>query len=314
MKNTILKLILIIGLIPVASPADDTVMGSVGGNVFPSQSNSIQMTKEEVYIRLFRDSCKVFCKFWFHNFGEKQRVVVGFPDKLETPGYQTAPIRAFTTKVNGIPVKVEKAEQIIQQFDDGSKVKKYWYTWEMDFPGNATTIIENSYVGSWGGTYSSCFFSYEIGTGRTWFKNIAAGKIIFDHSQLASSCFIIKKKVSAGVTMSQRGDSLIYSFQNYEPRENEKLRIEILNYWSFIESPIFFRDRLNELRVSKEIARLMRNEIFARHGYCFKNAELRKYFESKHWYVPNPAFRFDDLSEKEKLAVAVFKEYEKSLK
>lgn len=306
---------LIVGLIPVASLADDTFMGSVGGNVFPAKSNSIQMVKEEVYIKLYKDSCKVSCKFWFHNFGENEYVKVGFPDNLETPAYVTTPIRDFTTKTNGIHIKVRKAEQIVKQYEDGSKIKKSWYTWNMNFPGKAITIIENSYVGSWGGTYYSRFFTYEIGTGRTWFNSIGEGRVIFDHSQLASSYFVIKsRKLSPNITATQHGDSLIYTFQNYTPTENEMLRIEILCYWDFIVPPKIFKIRLKQLQITKETARLMRNEIFARYGYRFNDPKLKEYFESKHWYIPNPEFSFDDLREKEKLAVRIFNEYEESFK
>ena len=31
---------------------------------------------------------------------------------------------------------------------------------------------------------------------------------------------------------------------------------------------------------------LMRNEIYARHGWTFRRADLRKYFESQPWYRP----------------------------
>ncbi len=40
-----------------------------------------------------------------------------------------------------------------------------------------------------------------------------------------------------------------------------------------------------EIRSSKEL-RLMRNEIYARHGYTFSSADLQKYFGSKPWYKP----------------------------
>ena len=33
---------------------------------------------------------------------------------------------------------------------------------------------------------------------------------------------------------------------------------------------------------------LIRNEIFARKGYVFKDKKLKKYFESQAWYTPNP--------------------------
>lgn len=38
--------------------------------------------------------------------------------------------------------------------------------------------------------------------------------------------------------------------------------------------------------------RIMRNEIFARHGYIFKKSELRQYFSSQSWYSP----RYSDVS------------------
>ena len=31
---------------------------------------------------------------------------------------------------------------------------------------------------------------------------------------------------------------------------------------------------------------IMRNEIYARHGYTFKNKEMRHFFEAQDWYVP----------------------------
>ncbi len=185
----------------------------------------------------------------------------------------------------------------------------------MNFPGKATTNIENSYVGSWGGTYYSCDFVYQIGTGRTWFKKIGEGKIVFDHSQLASSYFVIKSKnPSPKITATQYEDSLVYTFHNYLPSEDEYLRIEFWNYWDYIVPPDYYKLMLREHKVTKEAARLMRNEIFARYGYQFNDHKLKEYFEGKTWYMPNSEFKFKDLREKERLAVEIFKEYEVSLK
>lgn len=36
-------------------------------------------------------------------------------------------------------------------------------------------------------------------------------------------------------------------------------------------------------KTSKEL-RIMRNEIYARHGYIFQSKDLREYFSSKSWY------------------------------
>jgi hypothetical protein len=56
---------------------------------------------------------------------------------------------------------------------------------------------------------------------------------------------------------------------------------------------------------------IMRNEIFARHGYCFKKKYLREQFEDKDWYIPNSVDIKDDLTEIEKKNIALIKKYEK---
>lgn len=40
------------------------------------------------------------------------------------------------------------------------------------------------------------------------------------------------------------------------------------------------------LGLSKQELRILRNEIFARHGYIFKSQDLRGYFSTKDWYKP----------------------------
>ena len=40
---------------------------------------------------------------------------------------------------------------------------------------------------------------------------------------------------------------------------------------------------------SKEQLRIMRNEIFARHGYIFKTYKMRNYFNGQYWYKPDTA-------------------------
>ena len=63
--------------------------------------------------------------------------------------------------------------------------------------------------------------------------------------------------------------------------------------------------------VMKEDLEIMRNEIFARHGYCFKKKHLRKQFENKDWYIPNSVDIKNDLTEIEKKNIALIKKNEK---
>ncbi len=64
----------------------------------------------------------------------------------------------------------------------------------------------------------------------------------------------------------------------------------------------------NEL---KETLAYMRNEIFARHGYCFKKKEWREQFELNDWYIPNTANVAIRLTTIEKKNIDLIKRYEK---
>lgn len=68
-----------------------------------------------------------------------------------------------------------------------------------------------------------------------------------------------------------------------------------LSYEEFTEEDVEATDVLQ--------IRLMRNEIFARHGYIFKNEDLKEYFSSQPWYKPQFENVDDKLSEIEKLNI-----------
>lgn len=61
----------------------------------------------------------------------------------------------------------------------------------------------------------------------------------------------------------------------------------------------------------KQELEFMRNEIFARHGYCFKKKNLRQQFEMEDWYVPNTVDIKGFLTDIEKQNIAIIKRYEK---
>lgn len=56
---------------------------------------------------------------------------------------------------------------------------------------------------------------------------------------------------------------------------------------------------------------LMRQEIFARHGYCFSKKEFRQRFENEEWYVPDTVDIRGRLTDIEKKNIALIKRYEK---
>ncbi|MDB5279211.1 MAG: hypothetical protein JWR61_4166 [Ferruginibacter sp.] len=55
----------------------------------------------------------------------------------------------------------------------------------------------------------------------------------------------------------------------------------------------------------------MRNEIFARHGYCFQKKYLRQLFENKEWYIPNTTEVKNMLTDVERKNITLIKRFEK---
>lgn len=85
--------------------------------------------------------------------------------------------------------------------------------------------------------------------------------------------------------------------QNYENKLRERVSSEILEPETF--QGLFVED-----------LRVLRNEIYARHGRIFKDAELQKMFEAMAWYKPNPDFKDEMLSETESKNLVSIREAE----
>jgi len=62
--------------------------------------------------------------------------------------------------------------------------------------------------------------------------------------------------------------------------------------------------------LTKEELRLLRNEIFARHGYIFQSEDLANHFAQFDWYTPVSSNVFGELSAIEKANVDFLKKYE----
>ncbi|MFI5136857.1 MAG: YARHG domain-containing protein, partial [Sphingobacteriales bacterium] len=62
---------------------------------------------------------------------------------------------------------------------------------------------------------------------------------------------------------------------------------------------------------TKEKLKIMRNEIFARHGYIFKTADMKNYFAQQNWYKPLYSDVTNQLTSIEKTNVEFIKSYEK---
>ena len=61
-----------------------------------------------------------------------------------------------------------------------------------------------------------------------------------------------------------------------------------------------------------EDLKVLRNEVYARHGRIFKDPVLQKYFAAQPWYKPNPDFKDEQLNEIEAANLAKIKKAEES--
>ena len=62
--------------------------------------------------------------------------------------------------------------------------------------------------------------------------------------------------------------------------------------------------------LSKDVLRLMRNAIYARHGRTFNSYDLQRFFNNKTWYKPNPNYSDDLLTDIDKYNIALIQKYE----
>jgi hypothetical protein len=87
-----------------------------------------------------------------------------------------------------------------------------------------------------------------------------------------------------------------------------KYRIDVGEYPEAAQRELKPEDVENLMKPELE---WMRNEIFARHGYCFRKKSLREIFEQQEWYIPDNTDVRDHLTAIEKKNIELIKRYEK---
>ncbi len=99
------------------------------------------------------------------------------------------------------------------------------------------------------------------------------------------------------------------------PEEEKQEKQEVIVYES--ERDEFFPSDRRYITSSdlagktKEEVAMIRNEIYARHGYEFKTEPYKSYFGAKSWYHKNPYFSESDFNKIEKANKEYIVQYEK---
>jgi hypothetical protein len=323
MKNLI-GIILIFSSINIL--ANDAYLGSIGGNVFPVfNKDSIRMLKEDINLQMERDSCFVTCKFWFvNNTNKNVGLLMGFPDYISDPANASQSLKSFTCNVNGVAQIVDKfTSRIMVETDSNTEWYEKWYCWYVDFGPFDTIEIENTYWGYYGGSIGGTYsIDYLIGTAKTWNGTIGEGKVVFNYSSIISSLFIDTSYYRSdeflpyGLSRIIDKDSIIFHFTNYSPEWDQRLGVSFYPYWqtTLIDIDQKYLKETADIIRTKEQYRLMRNEIYARHGYLFKDKQFQEYFDKQVWYKRDLDFDLNQLNKDELFFIDLLKSLEESVK
>ncbi len=110
----------------------------------------------------------------------------------------------------------------------------------------------------------------------------------------------------------------------YKPAKNQKAinlnSVEQQNVDLLASYEAKIREKLSTEEITDETLgamfaedlRVLRNEVYARHGRIFKDPELQKYFAAQAWYKPNPDFKDDMLNAIEAKNLAKIREAEET--
>lgn len=309
--------------------ANDTYFYMAGGNLLPTKENdiSVEMKDETILLNLQENYYEVTVDFKFYNSGETLELEVGFPFfsegiggngkiwdyKCWTNGSETAYIKTPLEKKWSTPNGLEYAN-----------VRK------IKFPKNAYTTTRVQYKSEYGRIApSSQTANYLYGTGLSWKGKIGKINLIIDNNILYSILYNVYMENRESIiktfekTKDNRYETTLF---NIEPEKYEAVfEIELTDvlgddgpkgfpaYFNFNK---YIVDKDCFIWYSKEQLRLVRNAIYALHGYSFKSKDLQEYFNKvgRNWnppYKENPNFSESDFSEIERTNINNLLEEEK---
>jgi hypothetical protein len=281
------------------------------------ESTSVVMESESIEITLFSDYYTVEATFQFRNEGEKEWLTLGFPN-LTIGDHGSGQITGFRTWVNETEVQT-----FVEDIDQKWKLETRFmtaYVKNVLFPAGSRTTTRVSYRATYGQSSSGDIAGYLYGTGSSW-----KGSIGRMETTIINKGFWIHELEFAGEPPDQRlvrweGDNrLVITMTNVEPLYNDIIEITgggpiysrgpvvfPSSYW--YNKSVISRERI--IFLSSSQLRILRNLIFAVHGYKFRSADLQEYFGREDWYKPSDSFSDSDLNSFERQNIALIQELE----
>ena len=194
-----------------------------GGSVAPTQNYDIQMQSEIITISLYTDYFLVNVSYNFVNFGEAQKIGMGFPACLDRPTY-TSEFKAFDN---------EKKLFVYQQ--DGNwefSVFSKYYTlymqpvviekfdcFNVNFEENESKIITNTYKSEYTWCKSKIkpgikAFYYILQTGSLWKDSIDSIQIVINTDNINKNEFVLNDSYFQDEPISFKNfDTTLYNIE-----------------------------------------------------------------------------------------------------
>lgn len=308
---------------PAAALANDTAWGGTPGNLFPIQTAEVAMVEEHVELRQNtpKNSWDVKVVFSFKNVSDKPvKLNMGFPfhviDNIEDTPTSTPlgtkdlknndpMVWDFTTTVAGKKVKFKK-EKVTLNKEHPELYYEWAYVWPMEFkPGETIEVVNTYRQGITADSSGHIMPYYVLRTGGMWHGGkIGRSRIdiVGDHGSLPCEEGTMPIKPEGHkLERNPAGPILRWDLKDFAPNSDvegcfrSRQHIRNLEFYTLTDLPL---DKMSAAEL-----RIVRNHVFALHGYTFKDKDLQAHFEKMWWYYPNKAFKNSDLSAEERAFV-----------
>ncbi|MES2660271.1 MAG: YARHG domain-containing protein [Verrucomicrobiota bacterium] len=198
---------------------------------------------------------------------------------------------------------------------------------DVNTPNENAKVILGTYVGAFGRHKITISLDKVIGNTVTGYSIVAGNERAFsgswtrveqgysviakepgDHKEDGVFTFVYLEKTKSLLGVWQANDKQIGS-KNFDiPQRKFKYNAKAGTYPQSSTRALTEKDVEN---LKNDELRIMRNEIYARHGYSFKLADMREHFDKLDWYMPMAIDITTKLTKTEKNNAELIKRYEK---
>ncbi len=259
--STLLAALLLAASTPAYANWGSIAGGSVAsGNFHSFGTEQIEMRRENLHIRLFRDRAKVEVSYILHNTGPVIDVRAGFPSLgVQTPNEARHEIVSYAIFADGrgIPHVIEKGDprplkalfdskfmSMIDMTDqdheaDESNMLLEWFASTIHFASGQTRRISVSYdslyaycSGGFSDDADTCDdrFAYVLSTAAAWKGPIISGTVTIDPVTVPAGRLIL----SPAGRFQRRGSSFVWRFHGLKPTSADDILVNLNNHSSTI--------------------------------------------------------------------------------